>query len=198
MARSSTATLARPATPLEIGHLARQAAACDSSAFADLYRIYAPQMLRYVSSHVPVPEEAEDLTNTIFEKAFAAISRYDPYPAQFSTWLYTIAQNTLIDHYRRKRLPQADDSESLLLTVTDPNEDPEARLIADERRRCLYRAIMQLTPEQRQVLGCRFFFNLPFQEVAQAMGKTEGAVKALQTRALTRLRRQLASDLARS
>ena len=57
---------------------------------------------------------------------------------------------------------------------------------------------MQLTPEQRLVVGCRFFFNLPVHDVAQMMGKTEGAVKALQFRALERLRRELAPEWARS
>ena len=184
--------------PVEVGSLARQAANLDVSAFGDLYRLYAPQMLRYVSSRVTGTQEAEDLTNTIFEKAFGAIGRYEPSPAQFSTWLYTIAQNTIIDHYRKRRLPQVDDGEAQLFAVTDPDEGPEGNLLADERRRFLYQAVMQLTPEQRQVIGCRFFFNLPVHEVAQMMGKTEGAVKALQFRALERLRRTLASEWARS
>ena len=115
MAPSSTATAARPPTPVEVGSLARQAANLDVSAFADLYRLYAPQLLRYVSSRVTGAQEAEDITNTIFEKAFAAIGRYQPSPAQFSTWLYTIAQNTIIDHYRKRRLPQVDDAEAATL-----------------------------------------------------------------------------------
>lgn len=198
MAPSSTATAARPPTPVEVGSLARQAANLDVSAFADLYRLYAPQLLRYVSSRVTGTQEAEDITNTIFEKAFAAIGRYQPSPAQFSTWLYTIAQNTIIDHYRRKRLPQVDDAEAQLFAITDPNEGPEGSLLLEERRRFLHQAVMQLTPEQRLVVGCRFFFNVPVHEVAQMMGKTEGAVKALQFRALERLRRELAPEWARS
>ena len=56
-------------------------------------------------SRVSGRQEAEDLTNTVFEKAFAAMGRYEPSPAQFSTWLYTIARNVVIDHYRKRRLP---------------------------------------------------------------------------------------------
>ncbi len=193
-----TTAAARPALPADIGSLARQAADRDVSAFADLYRIYSPQMLRYVSSRVTGTQEAEDLANTVFEKAFAAIGRYQPSPAQFSTWLYTIAQNTIIDYYRKRRLPQVDDAESELFAVTDPGEGPEARLLADERRDVVQQAVMRLTPEQRLVIGCRFYFNLPVQEVANMMGKTEGAVKALQFRALARLRRTLAPEWSRS
>lgn len=198
MASSNTATLAQPAEPPEIGTLARQAAELDISAFADLYRLYAPQVLRYVSSRVKGTEEAEDITNTVFEKAFGAIGRYEPSPAQFSTWLYTIAQNTVIDHYRKRRLPMVDDAEARLFAITDPDDGPEAMLIADERRRLLYQAVMCLTSEQRQVVGLRFFFNLSTQDVAFLMGKTEGAVKALQFRALERLRRNLTADLTKS
>ena len=198
MASLCTAPVSRPATPAEVGSLARQAANSDVSAFADLYRLYAPQIQRYVSSRVAGSQEAEDITNTIFEKAFAAIGRYQPSPAQFSTWLYTIAQHTVIDHYRKRRLPQVDDPEAQLFAIVDPDGGPESRLMRDEARRFLYRAVMELTPEQRQVVGCRFFFNLPVHEVALMMGKSEGAVKALQFRALERLRRHLAPEWGRS
>jgi RNA polymerase sigma-70 factor (ECF subfamily) len=196
MRSSTTAAAPRPPNNVEVGSLARQAAGLDVSAFADLYRLYLPRITRYVSSRVTGTQEAEDITNTIFEKAFAAIGRYEPSPAQFSTWLYTIAQNTIIDHYRKRRLPQVDDAEAQLFAITDPDVGPEGSLLLDERRRFLYQAVMQLTPEQRQVVGCRFFFNLSVYEVAQMTGKTEGAVKALQFRALERLRRMLAPDWA--
>jgi len=198
MVYTSTVTAKGPASSTDVGSLARQAADLDASAFGDLYRIYFPQLLRYVSTRVTGAQEAEDLTNTVFEKAFAAIGRYEPSPAQFSTWLYTIAQNTIIDYYRKRRLPQVDDADAALFTITDPGEGPEASLLAGERKDILYQAIMRLTPEQRLVVGCRFYFNLPVQEVAQMMGKTEGAVKALQFRALAKLRRSLAPELARS
>jgi RNA polymerase sigma-70 factor (ECF subfamily) len=198
MAYLHTATAVRPTTPVEVGSLARQAANLDVSAFADLYRLYSPQVLRYVASRVTGPQEAEDLANTVFEKAFAAIGRYEPSPAQFSTWLYTIAQNTIIDYYRRRRLPLVDDADAELFAVTDPGAGPEDSLLADERRQILYRAVMGLTQEQRIVIGCRFYFNLPVHEVAAILGKTEGAVKALQFRALDRLRRVLAPEIARS
>jgi RNA polymerase sigma-70 factor, ECF subfamily len=201
IASLSTAVLqppSRSALHAEVGSLARQAANLDVSAFADLYRLYQPQVFRFVSARVSGRQEAEDLANTIFEKAFAAIGRYRPSPAQFSTWLYTIAQNAIIDYYRKRRLPQVDDPEAELFAVTDPSEGPEGSILADERRDILYQAVIRLTPEQRMVIGCRFYFNLPIHEVAQMMGKTEGAVKALQFRALDRLRRMLAPEFSRS
>ena len=198
MTALTTLSARRPANSIEVGSLARQAANLDVSAFGDLYRLYAPQVLRYVSSRVSGAQEAEDIANTVFEKAFAAIGRYEPSPAQFSTWLYTIAQHTIIDHYRKRRLPQVDDAELELFAVTDPSEGPEGKLLADERHATVHKAVMQLTEEQRIVIGCRFYFNLSVHEVAMMIGKSEGAVKALQFRALDRLRRMLAPEWARS
>ena len=198
MVYTSTAPALRPAPPADIGSLARQAAGRDVSAFGDLYRIYFPQMLRYVSSRVTGRGGSGGPGQHRVREGFRAIGRYEPSPAQFSTWLYTIAQNTIIDYYRKRRLPQVDDADSELFAVTDPGEGPEACLLADERRDILQQAVMQLTPEQRLVIGCRFYFNLPVQEVANMMGKTEGAVKALQFRALDRLRRTVAPEWARS
>ena len=179
----------------QVRALALQASQRDVTAFGDLYRHYLPQILQFVTSRVSGYQEAEDLTNTVFEKAYVAIGRYEPSPAQFSTWLYTIARNCVIDHYRKRRLPVQDDAEAELLATVDPGEDPETFVLQNERRRSLRAALEYLTEEQRQVVGCRFFFNLSIQEVASLMGKTEGAVKALQFRALERLHRQLAPDV---
>ena len=183
-------------TAEEIRILARDASRSDVDAFGDLYRLYHGPLLQYVNARVAHRQEAEDLTNAIFEKAFAAIGRYQPSPAQFSTWLYTIARNALIDHYRKRRLPVEPDADHELLQATDPQGGPEEQLVADELRKVLYDAILGLTDDQRQVVGCRFFFNLSVHEVAQMLGKTEGAVKALQFRALERLHRKLASEIA--
>lgn len=178
----------------EVACLAWQASRLDVAAFGDLYRLFSPQVLRYVGSRVPRRQEAEDLTSSIFEKAFAAMDRYEPSPAQFSTWLYTIARNKLVDYYRRRRFPLLDEPEAENDMAADPANDPEASLLAEESRHRLYRALRDLTDEQRQVVGCRFFYNLPIREVAEMMGKTDGAIKALQSRALQKLRRQLASE----
>ncbi len=185
---------ADPALRAAVGQLAERAAHQDLVAFADLYRLYAPQVLRYVTTRVVNAEEAEDLTNTVFAKALAALGRYRPDPAQFSAWLYTIAQNTVIDYYRRRKLPGLEGPASDLESALDPREDPERQVLREEERKRLHQALMQLTPEQRQVIGCRFFFNLSVSEVARLMGKSEGAIKALQFRGLARLRHYLTSQ----
>jgi RNA polymerase sigma-70 factor (ECF subfamily) len=169
----------------------RHATHKDEAAFTELYRLYYPVLFGYFHGHLSQRQEAEDLTNAVFEKAFAAIGRYQPSPARFSTWLHTIARNTLIDNYRKRRPLLEPHGDEELLKAIDPRRGPEEEIVANELRRLLHAAILELTDDQRQVIGLRFFFNLPVTEVARMMGKTEGAVKALQFRALERLQRKL-------
>lgn len=174
--------------------LAQQASRRDVSAFGELYKLYRPRLLHYVASRVPDWQDAEDLTNLSFEKAFAAIGHYQPTPAQFSTWLFAIAHNVVIDHYRKRRLALAPEPEHGL-EPPDPHGGPEDHLEGCERRRLLHQAMLELTNEQRQVVGLRFFFNFSISEVAGVMGKTQGAVKGLQFRAFDRLREMLSDDM---
>lgn len=172
-----------------------QASRLDAAAFGDLYHLYFPEVLAYMRCRVSRYQEAEDLANTVFERAFAAMSHYEPSPARFPAWLYTIARNLVIDHYRRRRIPLLGAAEDDDRRANVPPADPAEFLLAEERRRVLYRAILDLTDEQRVVIGCRYFYNLPIREVAEFVGKTEGAVKALQFRALESLRRRLTTEL---
>jgi RNA polymerase sigma-70 factor (ECF subfamily) len=178
-------------SPEEIKEMAVRASANDAAAFSRLYGLYFPQVFTFVNFRVASREDAEDLTHFVFEKALAAIDRYQPTPAQFSTWLYTIAKNSIIDHYRKRRLPI--DGEADPQTAVDPSyeADPEGELLRAERRRTLREALAVITPEQREAIECRFFFELSIQETARVMDKSEGAVKALQFRALEGLQRLL-------
>ena len=199
-AMSMPLALALPETPSrelteeDIKLLAVRASNRDPAAFSFLYRLYFPQVFSFINFRVSSREDAEDLTNAVFEKALAAIERYCPKPAQFSTWLYTIAKNSIIDHYRKRRLPMDDEAEAGGVPSTDSRCDPVLHLLLDERKRTLREALGELTAEQREVVECRFFFELAIHETAMAMGKTEGAVKALQFRALESLHRLLTED----
>ncbi len=185
----------RPVSEGEIKSLALQASRNDPAAFTTLYRLYFSQVFTFINFRVSCREDAEDLANTVFEKALGAIDRYRPKPAQFSTWLYTIAKNCIIDHYRKRRLPVDVEADAAVVPTHDVSYDPEASLLLEERKRTLREALEGLTCDQREVVECRFFFELSIQETALLMEKTEGAVKALQFRALDNLQRFLTEDL---
>lgn len=179
----------------EIKAIAGLAARHDTEAFGRLYRLYFSQVFTFISFRISNREDAEDLANTVFEKALAAIGRYEPKPAQFSTWLYTIAKNCIIDHYRKRKVPIDADVEPEKAAGIDLSADPVRKVLLDERKRTLREALRELTSDQREVVECRFFFELSIQETAAAMMRTEGAVKALQFRALDNLHRFLTEDL---
>lgn len=185
----------RPVSEGEIKSLALQASRNDPAAFTTLYRLYFSQVFTFINFRVSCREDAEDLANTVFEKALGAIDRYRPKPAQFSTWLYTIAKNCIIDHYRKRRLPVDVEADATVVPARDLSYDPEACMLLEERKRTLREALEVLTCDQREVVECRFFFELSIQETALLIGKTEGAVKALQFRALDNLQRFLTEDL---
>ncbi|HZK49840.1 MAG TPA: sigma-70 family RNA polymerase sigma factor [Thermoleophilia bacterium] len=186
---------ARDITEEDVKLFAVRASNDDPAAFGMLYRLYFPQLFTFINFRVSSREDAEDLANAVFEKALRAIERYQPKPAQFSTWLYTIAKNCIIDHYRRRRLPVDSEADAAVIPSTDLANDPMPRVLSEERKRTLREALLDLTPDQREVVECRFFFELSIQETAAAMLKTEGAVKALQFRALEGLQKLLTEDI---
>ncbi len=185
----------REVTETAIKLIAVKASRNDPDAFTYLYRLYFSQVFTFINFRISNREDAEDLANTVFEKALGAIDRYRPKPAQFSTWLYTIAKNCIIDYYRKRRLPVDDEAEAAALPMNDPTSDPEAQVLLEECKRTLREALKELTTDQREVIECRFFFELSIIETALLMGKTEGAVKALQFRALDNLHQLLTEEV---
>lgn len=177
------------ATDVEVADLVRRAVAGDASAFGALYDRYLERVYRYVYYRVASAEEAEDLTEEIFLKAWEAIGRYREQGVPFSAWLMRLAHNHVVDHFRTRRttMPLA---ETLPARTPDPEHTAEQRLATE----AVLQAMQGLTSEQQQVLLLRFVEELDHSEIAAIMGKNEGAVRALQFRGLAALRALLARD----
>jgi RNA polymerase sigma-70 factor (ECF subfamily) len=160
-----------------------------ASAFGRLYDHYQPAIYRFVFIKVGQREEAEDLTHRVFLNAWQNISSYRDLGFPFSSWLYHIARNQIIDHYRTNRpaVPLDEVSPDLLTTPEDSVVQIEVRLELDRVRL----AIRMLKPDHQDVIIMRFVEELSIKEVAVAIGKSEGAVKLIQHRALRELRRRL-------
>ena len=163
----------------------RVAAPWGRAAFAALYREYVTPVYRYLYQQVGNPHDAEDLTATTFSKALATLGRYEE-QGSFAAWLFSIARHTLRDYQRRRR-PQVP-MEEVAGTLVDPAPPPEAQVLQAEQARTLHRLIQQLPPDQREALELRVFGELRTAEVATVLGRSEGAVKMLVHRAVTRLR----------
>jgi len=169
---------------------ARRLRARDPEAWARVYEECFPRVYRYVAARVPDRTEAEDLAERVFLKALEACSSLKWTGAPVSAWLFRIARNQIIDHWRtdksRRSLPLDEGMES----DADGPEELVAR--SWEVRRAID-AVGQLTPAQRDVIELRFAGELSTAEVAAILGKTQGAVKVLQHSALAALRKKLGS-----
>ncbi|NEP84328.1 MAG: sigma-70 family RNA polymerase sigma factor, partial [Okeania sp. SIO3B3] len=156
-------------------------------AFGELYQRHMDAIFKYVSRRVSETNEAEDVTQTVFMKAWQALARYQPSKAPFRAWLYTIAQNTIIDHYRAKKptLPIGDHQDALF----SHHDLPEDNIMSQEQRESLQRAMTKLRPNYREVLSMRFLHGMDYSETAKAMGREVNAVRVMQFRALSALQK---------
>jgi len=160
----------------------------DRAAFAELYDQYVDSVYRYLLYRLREPSDAEDLTSEVFTRAFANIHRYRWQGKSFLAWLYTIARNAVTDRRRRDR-PTVELDTAFGLAQDGPTAHDQA--VLGEQVGALRGAVKHLTTEQQQVLSLRFEANLSSREVARMLGKNEGAIRALQFRALGRLRKIL-------
>ncbi len=173
--------------------LYEQARALDQGALATIYDTYSDKIYRYIYHRVGDPDVAEDLTALTFTKMLEAIHSGKEWRTSFSGWLYRIAHNLVVDYFRRKGRVQHVSLEAglpLRAEGLDPYQEASKTL----QQEALRQAISQLTPEQATVIVMRFLEGYSIAEVAKAMGKTEGAVKALQFRAVERLRQLMKGE----
>jgi RNA polymerase sigma-70 factor (ECF subfamily) len=169
------------------GALVRAAKSGDASAFGELYERYRDAIYRYCLSRTGTAHEAEDLTSDVFVKALQSIDRYQERGLPFVAFLYRIARNAAIDRSRTLKQPLSVD-ELVIEPASRQNVEADATLAVD--RSILLAALTKLKTEHRDVIVMRFIEGYSALEVAAKLGKTEGAVRTLQHRALERLRKE--------
>lgn len=160
--------------------LVNRAKSGDSEAFAQLYDAYVARVYRYIYFRVTDDAAAEDLSSQVFLKAWESLDRYEMGSSPFVAWLYTIARNLVIDYYRTKKESVPLEEVHMLAHHETPVEEVESRFDLQAMRD----ALQFLTDDQQQVLILKFIAGLPNENVARIMNKREGAVRALQMRAL--------------
>jgi RNA polymerase sigma factor (sigma-70 family) len=170
--------------------LVQQAKSGDADAFARLYDAYLPRVYRYVHFRVADDQTAEDLTAQVFLNAWEHLERFKA-EAPFLAWLYTIARNQVIDHYRTRRPSVSLEQVAALPSGRRP-VDEEVQAHFDEQ--AMREALQVLTEDQQQVLILRFIAELSTEEIAQMLHKRPGAVRALQMRGLQALEKSMRVD----
>ena len=165
--------------------LVDQAKDGDREAFSLLYEAYLDRVYRFIFFRVTDAQIAEDLTSQVFLKAWENLSRYHPH-SPFLAWLYAIARNTVIDNYRtRKQTVSLDEA----APIAARDEKLDDRMIMEFEMKSLQAAMQHLTKDQREVIALKFISEYDTVQIAKRMHKTEGAIRALQMRALQALAR---------
>ena len=176
----------------EVRELVERAQRGDRDALEELYLLHFDRIYSYLHMSVGNRHDAEDLTTQTFLKMLESIGRFRWQSAPFSAWLFRIAHNLAMDHFRATRRWQPEEE------VPEPPGSEE--LSAEERamesigRQSMLELIDGLSHEQQQVLTLKFVFNFANGEVATILDKTEGAIKSLQHRALASLQKQIAQQ----
>jgi RNA polymerase sigma-70 factor (ECF subfamily) len=193
MADESAAVEQRPRerTPsAQMKKLVAGAQAGDRGSLEELYLLNFDRISSYLHMTVGNRHDAEDLTTQTFLKMLESIGKFKWGSAPFSAWLFRIAHNLAMDHFRASRRVQPEEE------VPEPeageNTSAEVGALESIGRQSLLEMIHGLSPEQQQVLTLKFVFDFSNREAATILAKTEGAIKSLQHRALASLQKQLA------
>jgi len=172
--------------------LVARAQAGDAEAFGELYDRYVAVVHRFISHRVSSVTLAEDLTSETFLRALRRLSTFTDQGKDVGAWLVTIARNLIADHFKSSRHRMELTSGDVLEAADHrAGDDPAASAVDNDVHRTLLQALSTVGVEQRECLTLRFLQGLSVAETAAAMGKSEGAVKALQFRAVRALGRAL-------
>ena len=158
-----------------------------AEAFTEFYNNYLPKVFRYISYRVSDTHQAEDLTSIVFEKALTKFKSYRSDKSAFSTWIFRIARNTLIDNFRvssrQKTVP-------LDRVTNDPKNGstPEQMLLEKEESRILKRCILKLSPKEQEIISLKFGADMNNRQIAGILGLSDSNVGIILFRAVRKLR----------
>ncbi|TML61204.1 MAG: sigma-70 family RNA polymerase sigma factor [Actinobacteria bacterium] len=180
-------SLPRPSAA-DLRRLVTRAKAGDQDAVDALYRLHVDRIYAYLAANVGNQHDAEDLTTQTFMRMIESLDRFQPRATPFAAWLFRIARNLAIDHFRAAARARARAQSGGGATPRDASAEDEALSVLD--REVLREELATLPLGQREVLTLKFVCGLTNAEVASVLSKTEGAVKALERRALRTLQRR--------
>ncbi len=186
---SEAATEKKRSETQRVRALVERAQGGDRTALEELYLIHFDRIYSYLHVTVGNRHDAEDLTTQTFLRMLESIGKFRWQAAPFSAWLFRIAHNLSMDHFRANKRWQPEED------VPEPDADEstsaEAGALESIGQKSMLELIDDLSGEQQQVLTLKFVFNFSNAEAATILDKTEGAIKSLQHRALVSLQKQL-------
>ena len=155
--------------------------------FAVLYEEFMPKVFRYFQYRINSMQLAEDLTSTVFEKALTNFSKYSSDKASFSTWIFSIARNTVIDHYRARGRKQAFSLEKVV-NIPSSDSSPEEELERKEELKKLRVGLSVLSREVQEIISLKFSSEMNNRQIAKILGLSESNVGTKLYRAVRKIR----------
>lgn len=189
MAERGRASATETDPAVDVRELVARAQAGDREALEELYLLHFDRIYAYLQMTVGNRHDAEDLTNQTFVKMLESIERFEWRKVPFSAWLFRIAHNLAIDHFRAGRRWQPEGDVPERISEVSPSAEEAAFHTIDRER--MLGLIRGLSRDQQQVLTLRYVFDFTNGEAAAILGKTENAVKQLQHRAIGSLQQRL-------
>ena len=171
--------------------LIRQAQHGDQHAFGDIYETHAPAIFRYLFAHLDNSLDAEDLTGEVFLKAWQSLPNYTERGVPFLAFLFRIARNALVDHYRQNNRSEPKTPDDMDGYQAEGTSEPVEMVSSQMEHQQILRVLSKLRPDYRSVLTLRFISELSPEETAQVMKRSVGAIRVLQHRALAALREEM-------
>jgi RNA polymerase sigma-70 factor (ECF subfamily) len=158
-----------------------------AEAFSVFYEQYLPKIFRYISFKVSDRFLAEDLTSAVFEKALTKFKSYSSEKAAVSTWIFAIARNTVIDHFRarsKERTVQLDES----IDIPEDGKSVEQKVIEKEEWQLLQKCISRLAPNEQEIISLKFSAEMTNRQIAGVLGISDSNVGVILYRAIRKLR----------
>jgi RNA polymerase sigma-70 factor, ECF subfamily len=167
----------------------------DEAAFGVLYDFYFPKIYGYIFRRVGNREAAEDIVSNVFLKVFSNLKKYEQRGFSFGAWLYRIATNNLMDHYRRHK-PGAEVCFDEAV-ADDPAGDDSSAIVEQKQQRAAIEKILRKLPDRyRQIINLRFFAELEIEEIAAALKISKAHASVLIHRALNKFKSECGDDFA--
>jgi RNA polymerase sigma factor (sigma-70 family) len=164
-----------------------------AEAFTAFYNDFLPRVFRYFSYKITDIHQAEDLTSIVFEKALTKFESYRSEKASLATWIFTIARNTLFDHFRsssqQKNMPLDE-------VTVDPEDDetPEQSFLEKEESRMLRKCILKLSTKEQEIISLKFGADMNNRQIARTLGLSDSNVGIILYRAVRKLREDFAGS----
>ena len=168
-----------------------QRACTDERAFEELYEYFFPRVYNFIYARLKNSADADDITSIAFMKMNENLDRYDPSKAAFSTWLFRIVTNAIIDHTRQKNRQQETEWDDYFDPAAPEYTEPEAQALTDEGNRELLKALDTLNERERRIVELKFFSELDTKSIAEILSMSESNVRVTLHRTLAKLKKIL-------